>query len=243
MFIFLLESVALIWYTGHAEKATGNWVFKDGVISFQDIFALYLDHFRSKSLTLICDCSYSGQWVRKCAALLDDIGIPSCGHHTKESGLLLKVFCACNEDQRANLHLFIQDAVSVDNDREHCWFYLSKQLIAGQSTCGVSFVDIRCSKKLYEECEVQDPGFTWKDRLFTGSLVFLVRGTDRGRNAWHYVLVDKEKESDFSAKVKTGTIDVANFGKVLHSGWGKDPPDSMRRKIKMRFGTFVYPDD
>ena len=233
----------MIWYTGHAEKETGNWVFRDGVISFRDIFALYLDHFRSKPLGLICDCSYSGHWVKTCADTLDEIGVPSCGHHVKDSGLLLKVYCACKEDQLANLHLFIQDAVSVDNDKEHCWFYLSKQLVAGQSTCGVSFIDIRCSKKLFSDCEVTDGIFTWNDRLFTGARVYLVRGQDRGRAAWHYVLVDKDKETDFTAKVKTGTVDVAKFGEVLFSGWGKDPPESTKRKIKLRFTNYLSPDD
>ena len=96
-FIFvsiLYTCIALIWYTGHGEKATGNWCFKVGVISFEDLFALYMDHFRGKVLTLVCDCSYSGSWVEQCAMKLDEIGIPSCGHqgsgHLDQSVLLVQ---------------------------------------------------------------------------------------------------------------------------------------------------------
>ena len=53
----------------------------------------------------------------------------------------------------------------------------------------------------------------------------LVRGKDRGRQAWHYVLVKKHLLSLFRKRIKGGGLDVADFGAVLLSGWGKDPPD------------------
>ena len=43
---------ATLWYTGHGERGTGNWCFKDGVITFEDIFGLYMDHMRGKRLTI-----------------------------------------------------------------------------------------------------------------------------------------------------------------------------------------------
>ena len=55
--------------------------------------------------------------------------------------------------------------------------------------------------------------------------VYLVRGKDKGKPAWHYVLVDKDLLGLFLKKTKGGSLDVADFGAVLRSGWGKDPPD------------------
>ena len=226
---------AVIWYTGHGEKGTGNWVFKDGIIMFRDIFRLYLDHFKGKALTVVCDCCYSGKWVRDCAEILDETGLPSCGHHLRENGILLKVFCACRADELARMNSFCQEGLFTENDKEFLFYNLPKQLSPEQNSTGRSFLDIRCSKRAGETCEI-DAGNTWAD-FFKGSLVYLVRGKDRDRPAWHYVLVDKEKEARFKEKVASGNVDVAKFGKVLHSGWGKDPPDDIRRKIKLRFST------
>lgn len=66
--------------------------------------------------------------------------------------------------------------------------------------------------------------------------VFLVRGKDRGRSAWHYVLVDKDKKEMFLAKSRTGSIDVALYGQILHSGWGEDPPQDIVDKVNKEFG-------
>ena len=55
--------------------------------------------------------------------------------------------------------------------------------------------------------------------------VYLVRGKDKGKPVWHYVLVDKDLLGLFLKKTKGGNVDVAYFGAVLRSGWGKDPPD------------------
>ena len=67
------------------------------------------------------------------------------------------------------------------------------------------------------------------------SLIYLVRGKDKGRQAWHYVLVDEGQENAFKEKVASGTVDVAVYGKVIKSGWGKDPPDDVKDAIDSFF--------
>ncbi len=64
----------------------------------------------------------------------------------------------------------------------------------------------------------------------------MVRGKDRGRSAWHYVLVDKDKREMFLAKSRTGSMDVADYGEVLYSGWGEDPSQEIVDKINEEFG-------
>ena len=58
----------------------------------------------------------------------------------------------------------------------------------------------------------------------TEERIYLVRGKDRGKPAWHYVLVDKHVLGLFLKKTKGGSLDVKDFGTVLRSGWGQDPP-------------------
>jgi len=55
--------------------------------------------------------------------------------------------------------------------------------------------------------------------------IYLVQGKDRVRAAWHYVLVKKHLLGLFLKLTNGGRLDVADFGAVLRSGWGKDPPE------------------
>lgn len=55
--------------------------------------------------------------------------------------------------------------------------------------------------------------------------LFLVRGKDRGRPAWHYVTVEKPLLGLFHKRTNGGKLDVADFGIVLESGWGENPPE------------------
>ena len=59
----------------------------------------------------------------------------------------------------------------------------------------------------------------------------LVRGKDKGRAAWHYVLVKKHLLGLFLKRIKGGVIKVADFGHILRSGSGKDPPEGTTDKI------------
>ena len=60
---------------------------------------------------------------------------------------------------------------------------------------------------------------------------YLVRGKDRGRPAWHYVMVSKTLLGLFLKRTKGGRLDVADFGTVLKSGWGENPPESTRKEV------------
>ena len=61
--------------------------------------------------------------------------------------------------------------------------------------------------------------------------VYLVRGKHRGRQAWHYVMVVKTLLGLFLKRTKAGRLDVADFGTVLKSGWGENPPQSTRKEV------------
>ena len=64
----------------------------------------------------------------------------------------------------------------------------------------------------------------------------LTRGTDRGRKAWHYVLLvdDPETIRIFKEKIQGEQrgmwqiADVADYGEVLKSGFGEEPPQEAK---------------
>ena len=83
-----------------------------------------------------------------------------------------------------------------------------------------------------------------RTRQTLGDRLFLVRGKDKGKAAWHYVLVDKSKLSLFHKKVDGDSLDVADFGAVIKSGWGKDPPKEVKEKVDNQYiATFTETPD
>ena len=70
-----------------------------------------------------------------------------------------------------------------------------------------------------------------RDKQDRNDRVILVRGKDKGKPAWHFVEVKKALTGLFYKRIKSGSLDVADFGTVLASGWGTDPPDSKREQI------------
>ena len=230
-----LLNLALIHYTGHGEKNTGNWCFKDGVITFQDIFGLYMDCFRGKRLTIHSDCSYSGNWIKDCVKTLDDLGIPSCGHYTRKERILLRVFCSCRADEEATVLCYIAEANEFDENNKLVVTDYNKTLSSGQTTKLGDLTQIRCSKTTTETCEV-DSTCTWEDRIFRkGHRVYLVRGKENDKQAWYYILVNEDKLEHFKTQLCTGIMKPVKHGAILYSGWGQDPPQDIVHKVELRF--------
>ena len=240
--IIHIKYLAVIWYTGHGEKNTGNWCFKDGIITFQDIFGLYMDRFVGKRLVLHCDCSYSGNWIKDCVKKLDALGIPSCGHHTRKQGILLGLCSSCGADENATALCYITESHKISDKLKNSMVtFYNKRLSSGQTTKWIGFGRIRCSRQpATETCEI-DSTCTWEDRILKSHLVYLVRSKDRGRNTWCYVLVDEDKEEVYKTKIRSGRIDVSNYGTVLYSGWGQDPPKDIMYNIYLRFNLYIDP--
>ena len=77
--------------------------------------------------------------------------------------------------------------------------------------------------------------FLEKIKTSKGHLVYLVRGKDKGLPCWHYVLIDQFKLPIFKEDLKKPTIDVADYGEVLESGWGENPPEDVVDRIKKKY--------
>ena len=128
-----------------------------------------MKHLRGKSLQIILDCSYSGNWIKECAKKLDECGILSCGHHTRERGILLKIFTSCQPNEEATLLTYcrhgiryseVDKGVLVKYDEE----IKLEQAQEGQNPMYIDFRHINCGKKPGEQCEL-DPTCTWEDHL------------------------------------------------------------------------------
>ena len=74
--------------------------------------------------------------------------------------------------------------------------------------------------------------FTRKLHNSLGEFVYLVRGKSNGREAWHYIVVDKLKITLFKQALKSGSLNVSEYGAILYSGWGKNPPQHIVDAVK-----------
>lgn len=67
-------------------------------------------------------------------------------------------------------------------------------------------------------------------------LIFLVKGKEKyqGKSAWYYVLANKLKLPIMQEKIAYG-LNISDYGTVLYSGWGENPPDDIRQKIQQEY--------
>ena len=236
-----------IYYTGYGEKGTGNWCFKDGTISFQDIFALYKKYLKGKSLAIYTDCCYSGQWVVDCAKILDEMGIGACGHQATQQGIYIRVVASCEPTQKAAVESFVvRNGIKFEDDYKTLYFFSSKKLSCFQTTYTCDFTMVMCLQLEGPKAPCRLPDIpsrcSWKwvdiiavkpkDRPYSR-----VRLVDNGIDVWHYVLVDKEMLGSFEASCTTNNI--SQYGFVMTSGWGRIPPDNIVESIEYNGPTYI----
>ena len=226
---------AIIHYFGNARKLRGDWCFKDGFITFKDLMEVYMENYRGRILTIVSDCSYSGNWVKECYEFMDGQGVGPCGHYAIEKGILLKVFGSCKANETAATLGYSVRCIFFDKNTNDTLHRVGWKIGEKQNSYGRDFTTMLCGKKVDEQCGV-NVSATWrlKDEA---SRVHLVRGKDHGKPAWHYVLLvdDEDTIELFKETLKSGTVDVTNYGQVMESGWGKDPPNEVTDKIEKKY--------
>jgi hypothetical protein len=68
-------------------------------------------------------------------------------------------------------------------------------------------------------------------------LCYQVMGKDTtGRVAWYFILVDKEKKEQFLAHKQGDSYDLADYGKIIASGYGEVVPDDVKEMLKEKYG-------
>ena len=130
-----------------------------------------------------------------------------------------------------------------------CWNNYMTVDILSKHGCDINLRDNKGCTALYEavrfkhksivKCLLEsEADVNMKHKENASERIYLVRGKDRGKQAWHYVLVKKALLPLFLRRTKGGSLDVADFGRVLKSGWGKDPPEDIRKSIREMESTF-----
>ena len=66
-------------------------------------------------------------------------------------------------------------------------------------------------------------------------LVWLIHSKEKGEPCWHYIEVEKNKLRDFKEKLKTGSMELTEYGKVVFSGWGQEPSAEIQEKVAQMY--------
>ena len=74
--------------------------------------------------------------------------------------------------------------------------------------------------------------FLDKVKSANSSYLYLVKGTDRGIECWYYLDLHPLKASIFKKNIANNQhSDLLSYGKIVVSGWGKEPPEYIIKKI------------
>jgi hypothetical protein len=76
--------------------------------------------------------------------------------------------------------------------------------------------------------------------------LYIIRGKDRNRPAWHCILVSVSKAAELKSQGSGGTIDYTDFGRMIYyrnnrggteaaSGWGRNPPKILRKWLEEHY--------
>ena len=202
-----------------------------------------MKHSCGRILTLVPDCHSSGHWVRECAKFLDEQGVRPCGHSAMEKGILLEVYAACRTGQDTAELCYTTQAMKLKDDGIVYNWYQNK-LRAQQWTLGVDFTSMRCGKKKEkEECSIATDS-TWSTASeVILDRIFIFRKIDKGRLKWHYLLLDNDAEKIGNFRHKTMganagkySVNPEDYGTILKSGWGRDPPQDAKDWLMEKYG-------
>lgn len=204
---------------------------------------MYLQHFKGRVFTIHTDCSYAGCWIKSLVQFLDERETQPCGHSVKDKGTLIKVFASCKSNEVA--HQLAYSIRGTQNDKNSGAFSSGpseKEIEKDQHVQILDATVIQCANKTIDAQCALEPDNTWQKYLMKGR-IFLVRGCDKGREAWHYLLlvdddetIDKFRERTQGPNAGKHTISCEDYGQVLKSGWGADPPNDVKDWMEKNYG-------
>ena len=169
---------------------------------------------------------------------LDEQGVQPCGHKAREKGILIKVYASCGPTQIPMQYQFSVHGASSDKNTGHIFSYTSKQLLETQHTYSVNSSVIRCAenKEIEDDCELLSD-YTWQ-KWKKKEQIHLIIDESRSCPTWQFVLLEENEAKIWEFKEKRAKgepIDVTQYGQVLESGWGREPPNEVKHEIERKY--------
>ena len=170
-------------------------------------------------------------------------GVKPCVHSAKEKQLFISMTATCSHSEIPYKLLYSIRTLTNDKNTGTLGGYGSGwQVAEGQHVKEVYVSSIKCNNKSIDAPCTLGPYDTWL-KVLNSDRLFLIRGEDKGRPAWHYaVLVDDEetirqfKELTQGENAGKNTVNVEDYGQVVKSGFGRDPPNDVKDWMEEHYG-------
>ena len=205
-----------------------------------------MEYFRGKRLSLICDCSHSGNWVYQCAKVLDECNIPPCGHHTTKQRILINVYASCRANQKATMLAYTRKGLRLKKNNTIAWTSGAVKLSPGQTTACGDFRAIYCQNNS-EECQINS-SFKWSDRFIDTNRIYLILGQKdpSGCPFWQYILIKEDKVDLLKSLTNThhlsmigNWLDFVNESDIILHGKGDSPSPSIIAEKNLQYGDTI----
>jgi transposase InsO family protein len=76
-----------------------------------------------------------------------------------------------------------------------------------------------------------------------GGVVRFIRAQERGLPCWFYVRFAPEKLAEYERKLVLGALNVRDYGVILHSDWGAQPPRHIIESMREAYGVETPEDE
>ena len=113
-----------------------------------------------------------------------------------------------------------------------------KELADSQHVIKQDFTLVRCGQKSIDDqclCLPQANWQTWS----TFKRIYTIPDEDRGRKAWHIVLLVDDDNTILLFREKTAsgtkTLNVEDYGEILKSGLGEGPSEEEKRSAMKKY--------
>ena len=183
-------------------------------------------------------------------AFLDQQGVWPCGHSARDKGILITVIASCLSHQvPRQLAHSVYGSKNDKNTGDMVFVYIDglrmkNKVAEDQHRCGISSTGVMCGQKSIDDECLCLPGATWH-RWDASNRIYTVQGTDKGRKAWHMMLIvdDDVTILQFIEKTQgeykgTLTIDHSDYGLVLKSGWGEGPSKEEKQSAMQEYQVY-----
>jgi hypothetical protein len=132
----------------------------------------------------------------------------------------------------------IREKITESGGVEKTVITISETLISDINNSELNLVKIY--KRAVDESSSSSGGNDFKKvdpiKRAQASLIYLVKGIDDNRNAWYYVLVERPKLQLFLKALNDDIIHLENYGKVLYSAYGDEPPQDVTDALNAEYG-------
>jgi hypothetical protein len=147
----------------------------------------------------------------------------------EEIQLLLSFITGDNSKVTGYATLWIYHILSADFQK---WHYPDKE------TDLIYEWAVQLDNKLKELSINDDSTFSSAIEIKNNSdLCYQVMGKDTtGRVAWYFILVDKDKKEEFLEHRQGDSYDLADYGKIVASGYGEEVPDHVKDMLRNKYG-------